>query len=192
MSLNEKGFASLIGKIQRAEGTLRSLVQDAIEDALSYAIDRQTEGHGLDLRRLSQLQVATTSMKSINSQRLSDYLKTCLVDIDGKNAIGWNQKENQYKLLKKGTQVSLLSFETRGTWFDFGKVEKLNDDFDFNKLLNSLLTKAEKHMDQMSEADRELVRTLRATRQTIRMQDKPTAAMPTGMPAAEAAAAGAC
>lgn len=192
MSLTEKGFTGLIGKIQRAEGTLRALVQEAIEDALAYSIDRQTEGHGLDLRRLTALQTATASMKSINSQRLSDYLKTCLVDIDGKNAIGWNQKENQYKLLKKGTAVSLLSFETRGTWFDFGKVEKLTDDFDFGKLLAGLLTKAEKHMDKLSPEDQQLVRTLRAARTTIRMQDKPTAALPEGMSAAEAAAAGAC
>lgn len=192
MSLTEKGFTGLIGKIQRAEGTLRALVQEAIEDALSYAIDRQTEGHGLDLRRLTALQTATTSMKSINSQRLSDYLKTCLVDIDGKNAIGWNQKEQAYKLLKKGTTVSLLSFETRGAWFDFGKVEKLTDDFDFGKLLAGLLTKAEKHMDKLSPEDQELVRTLRSTRTAIRMGDKPTAALPEGMSAADAAAAGAC
>lgn len=171
MSLTEKGFTGLLGKIQRAEGTLRSLVQEAIEDSLSYAIDRQTAGHGLDLRRLTALQLATTSMKSINSQRLSDYLKTCLVDIDGKNAIGWNQKEQAYKLLKKGTTVSLLSFETRGTWYDFGKVEKLNDDFDFGKLLASLLTKAEKNIDKLSPEDQQLVRTLRASRTTIRMGD---------------------
>lgn len=192
MSLTEKGFTGLIGKIQRAEGTLRSLVQEAIEDALAYSIDRQTEGHGLDLRRLTALQTATASMKSINSQRLSDYLKTCLVDIDGKNAIGWNQKEQAYKLLKKGTTVSLLSFETRGNWFDFGKVEKLTDDFDFGKLLAGLLTKAEKHMDKLSPEDQQLVRTLRASRTTIRMQDKPTAALPEGMSATDAAAAGAC
>lgn len=192
MSLTEKGFTGLIGKIQRAEGTLRALVQEAIEDALAYAIDRQTEGHGLDLRRLTALQTATASMKSINSQRLSDYLKTCLVDIDGKNAIGWNQKEQAYKLLKKGVTVSLLSFETRGTWFDFGKVEKLTDDFDFGKLLASLLTKAEKHINKLTPEDQQLVRTLRAARTTIRMQDKPTAALPEGMSAADAAAAGAC
>lgn len=173
MSLTEKGFTGLIGKIQKAEGTLRSLVQEAIEDALGYAVERQDSGHGLDLRRLSALQVATTSMKSINSQRLSDYLKTCLVDSDGKNAIGWNQKEAAYKLLKKGTVVSLLSLATRGNWFDFGKVESLNDDFDFNKLLNSLLTKAEKHMDKMSEEDKALVASLRATRTSIRMSSVP-------------------
>lgn len=33
--LTEKGFNGLIGKIQRVEGTLRSLVQDAVEDSLS-------------------------------------------------------------------------------------------------------------------------------------------------------------
>lgn len=169
MSLTEKGFTGLIGKIQRAEGTLRSLVQEAIEDSLAYAVERQDAGHGLDLRRLSALQVATTAMKSINSQRLSDYLKTCLVDSDGKNAIGWNQKEAAYKLLKKGTVVSLLSLATRGNWFDFGKVESLNDDFNFNKLLNALLTKAEKHLDKMSDEDKALVASLRATRTSIRM-----------------------
>lgn len=168
--LSDKGFAGLIGKIQRAEGTMRSLVQDAIEDALAYAIERQTAGHGLDLRRLSQLQVATKSMKSINSQRLSDYTKTCLVDSDGKPCIGWHDKESAYKLLKKGTVASLPTLETRGTWFNYGKEQEVKDDFDFTKRLNSLLAQAEKHSDKLSDADRELIKLLRSGRTTIRME----------------------
>lgn len=169
--LTEKGFSGLLGKIQRAEGTLRALVQDAIEDSLAYAIDRQEQGHGLDLRRLTTLQTATVGMKSINSQRLSDYVKASVVDSDGKSAIGWNQKENCYKLLKKGTVVSVPSLATRGNWFDFGKVEKLADDFDFGKKLNALLTAAEKHADKLTDADKALIAQLRASRTTIRMTE---------------------
>jgi hypothetical protein len=181
MSLTEKGFSGLLGKIQRAEGTMRSLVQEAVEDSIAYAIDRQDQGHGLDLRRLSTLQAATKAMKSINSQRLSDYIKTCLVDSDGKPCIGWNEKEACYKLLKKGTIASAPSIDTRGTWFDFGKAETIRDDFNFTKRLNALLAQAEKHSDKLSDADRDLIKVLRAGRTTITMG---------GLTPAEAAAAG--
>lgn len=170
--LTEKGFAGLLGRIVRAEGTMRSLVQEAIEDALAYAIDRQEQGHGLDLRRLSALQVSTIKMKSINSQRLSDYIKASMVDINGKSSIGWNQKDSAYQLLKKGTVVSVPSFDTRGNWFDFGKESAPKDDFDFSKRLNSLLTLAEKHADKLSEDDKALIAVLRANRTTIRMQSE--------------------
>lgn len=162
--LTEKGFAGLLGKIRRAEGTMRSLVQEAVEDALAYAIDRQEQGHGLDLRRLSQIQVETTSMKSINSQRLSDYIKTCCVDINGVSAIGWNQKESAYKLLKKGTIVSVPSIDTRGAWYDYGKVQEVKDDFNFSKKLASLLAQAEKHVDKLSEEDAALLRAVRSAK----------------------------
>lgn len=181
--LTEKGFAGLLTKIRRAEGTMRSLVQEAVEDSLAYAIDRQEQGHGLDLRRLSQVQNETATMKSINSQRLSDYIKTCLLDSDGKSAIGWNQKEGAYKLMKKGTVVSLPSFETRGTWFDYGKVQEVKDDFNFGKKLAALLAQAEKNSDKLSPEDAELLRQVRLA--------KPTITMPShGLTPADAAAAG--
>lgn len=162
--LTEKGFSGLIGRIQRAEGTLRNLFQDAIEDALAYAVDRQTLGHGLDLRRLTIVQTTAKAMKSVNNQRLSDYLKTCLLDINGKTAIGWNEKEQQYKLLTKGTVVSLPSIETRGKWFDFGKPEKIKDDFDFSKSLDNLLKQAAKHEAALSPADQAIINAIRSAR----------------------------
>lgn len=163
--LTEKGFNGLIGKIQRAEGTLRSLFQDALEDALAYAIDRQDQGHGLDLRRLSIVQLTAKGMKSINNQRLSDYIKTCLVTIDGKTAIGWNDKENQYKLLTKGTVASVPSFETRGTWFDFGKPEKVKDDFNFSKSLDNFLKQVMKHEQELAPEDMTIINAIRSARQ---------------------------
>lgn len=186
--LTEKGFAGLMGKIKRAEGTLRDLIQQAIEDSLGYAIDRQSNNHGLDLRRLSTLQTEVRGMKSVSGQRLSDYIKTCLVDINGASCIGWNEKEQQYKLLKKGTVASLKAYETRGAWYEFGKPEAPKDDFDFSKRLNALLAQAEKHADKLSEQDRQLIASLRSARMGISMGTAPTGAYAS---LAEAAADGA-
>jgi hypothetical protein len=162
--LTEKGFSGLLVRIQRSEGTLRQLVQDAVEDSLAYAIDRQDQGHGLDLRRLSVLQSMTTKMKSISNQRLSDYIKSCLVDGNGKSCIGWHDKEQQYKLLTKGTVASLPTLETRGVWFEFGKAEKPKDDFNFGTRLAALIKLAEKHEDKLSDADKVIINSIRSAR----------------------------
>lgn len=162
--LTEKGFNGLIGRMLKAEGTLRQLVQDALEDSLAYAIDRQVQGHGLDLRRLSMVQTTAQQMRSVNGQRLSDYIKTCLLDANGKGAIGWNEKEQQYKLLTKGTVAVLPTFEQRGAWFDFGKEQKPKDDFSFDKLLANLLKQVDKHSDELSDADKIIVNAIRSAR----------------------------
>jgi hypothetical protein len=164
--MNDKQFGSALVKAMTAVGKGFTAVQQLIDAALEYAIERQNEGHGADFRRLSAIATAAITAKGINSQRMQDYIKVCVVDINGAPAIGWNQKDSTFKLLVKGTVVSVPSFATRGTWFDYGKPEAPKDDFSFSKALEQAIKKAEKADTEgkLTPADHALLAAVRSAR----------------------------
>ena len=191
--MNDKQFGSALVKAMTAVGKGFTAVQQLIDAALEYAIERQNEGHGADFRRLSAIATAAITAKGINSQRLQDYIKASVVDINGQSAIGWDQKDIAFKLLAKGTVVSVPSFATRGTWFDYGKPETTKDDFSFSKALEQAIKKAEKADadGKLTPADHALLAAIRSARMQAVLLDQP--AVPKGKLSPEdAAAAGVC
>lgn len=169
--MNDKQFSTNVTKAFAVVGKGFTAVQQVIDAALLYAVERQEAGHGADFRRLSTIHVIAISTKGINSERVADYIKASVIDINGASAIGWNVKEQQFKLLKKGTVVSVPSVETRGNWFDYGKPQAQKDDFNFDKLFSAFLTKVEKNADKLTPEQAALVSSIRANRTSIRMGD---------------------
>ena len=190
--MNDKQFNASLVKALGMVGKGFTALQQVIEQALAYAIERQEAGHGADFRRVSEIIVASTAAKGINTQRLTDYIKVCIVDSDGQPATGWNQKESALKLLKKGTVVSVPSYATRGDWFNYGKQEQPKDDFSFSKALEQAIKKAEKadQEGKLTPADHALLAAIRSARMQAVLLDAPA---PAGtLSATDAAAAGVC
>lgn len=141
-NMTEKSFNAAVRDVFAGVQARQLQIHQLLQVAFAKAQVKRDDGSTVDdFRWLSTILSTAISTKGLNSQRMAEWIKSCVTSPDSPAPLSFDSKTNQLKKSKAGIR---LEYNVKGTWFDYGKPDDVTKAFDFAAGLKSLLSRAAK------------------------------------------------
>ena len=142
VQMTEKSFNAAVKDVFAGVQARQVQIHQLLTIAFSKAQTKRDDGTTVDdFRWISTILGTAIETKGLNSQRMAEWIKSCVTSPDSPAPLSWDQKTKQLKKSKSGIR---LVYNVTGTWFDFGKEDNVTKAFDFAAGLQAFLNKAAK------------------------------------------------